>query len=90
MLLDSKEDIDKIDWFISKLDNSIYAYYRDFIIYTYYHDDMYIIEYKKSTYILKDELFNYLKQKKLTKYNGVRQYIKIYNRNKIINNLLND
>lgn len=94
MLLDSEESIDKVDWFISKMDNQIYGLYRGFILYSFYYDNMYMIEYTdrsyKSKYTLNDELFNYLKQKKLIEYGSVNQYLKIYNRQKIINSIIND
>ena len=93
MLLDSEENINKVDWFISKLDNNIYGLYREFILYYFqFNSSLYHIEYIDREYTsfnyINNDLLNKIKQKKLLEYNSIESYIKITNRIKIIDSIL--
>lgn len=96
MLLDSEENINKVDWFISKKDGCIHGLYKEHILYDFHEEynknyRIYYIDSKNYNFSeLNNNLIKIIKQKKLTEYDSVNQYIKIYNRNKIINNLIND
>ena len=96
MLLDSEENINKVDWFISKNDNNIYGLYRGFILYSFdpnrNYEKCYYIEYTDRSYTSRQtiniDLLNKIRQKELIKYDSINFYLKIKNREKIIDSIL--
>ena len=96
MLLDSEENINKVDWFISKKDNNIYGLYRKFILYSLIpnrnYEEYYYIEYTDRSYTGRQttniDLLNKIRQKELIKYDSINFYLKIKNREKIIDSIL--
>ena len=93
MILETEEDINKVDWFISGQDNCLYGFYEGFILYSFdIFEYNYSINYTDrgyvSHYTISDSLIKKINKKNLIIYQSVDFFIKMKKREEKLNNLL--
>lgn len=93
MILKTEEDINKVEWFISKEDYDIYGLYNGSILYSFeFFEYWYSINYIDRNYIsehtLEHNLMAKIKEKKIIEYESVDFFIKMKRREEKLNNLL--